>query len=569
MFTSWLRTTLRQSSPGKNKPGALSFLPGRRQNLTVTQKKSDIIQRQQYDSFSKHVVQKYQHAKELIPLVSKMERGEGFWGELERIFPNSGSDGYEEPAKPGELRRGTVIQKMNMFPKPGQTIADFKQQSEPNLTRPRKKEAESIKKPAITPGQRLFSRVTEVNPKVQPSDSFIESVVEPVKPDLVTATPDESGDAEAVTPKQETRMQEVENLAKALEMLSPKFSTPAQHATEPQTTAKEPLPAGKPLQQPPGQIKTAQNHPVPSQKAAAASQTKPAIHQPSAAKLLKAQPVKQTTGQPFETRKPSILTTTPQNKNLQHITPNPSASKVVQRSLDLPETPNQEEFIAAPLPVTLMQTPPAEPALQDLPAESKRLDLPLQKTVERQKGFARAVEHATFAAQTKSPARPALIDQQKPPLVNPRKYKVSSEPEQQPDTSVESVEVPQSPSVSELTTLLAFAQQKPSPSLPLKKEVEPARRQPRIEPQPVQSREPDLPLASQPKPVVQAQPQQSTAQLQPAARNVVQRDLPSSLEEDNAPAPSAPDYSKLAENVLPFVKHLLEIENERTRGSFR
>jgi hypothetical protein len=152
------------------------------------------------------------------------------WGEVERVFSGaqSGSIRHEEPLQPGEMRSGTVIQKFDMFPKPGQPVESFKAQSTPSTSRTRTKETAPPKK-GVTPGQRLFSRVTEITPNkpYEPqSEAAADEVEEPEKtslqPDVQPAYPEPSlADVEPelqtpAKPVQQTQAEdEPENLLEA------------------------------------------------------------------------------------------------------------------------------------------------------------------------------------------------------------------------------------------------------------------------------------------------------------------------------------------------------------------
>jgi hypothetical protein len=111
-------------------------------------------------------------------------------------------------------------------------------------------------------------------------------------------------------------------------------------------------------------------------------------------------------------------------------------------------------------------------------------------------------------------------------------------------------------------------QQRAADSLPLKKSNAPINRLPQIEPA-VNPQQPEQFVARPPKPVVQNETRQVSMPAPSATAKVVQRELESPAAESSPDTPEPPDYKQLAEDVFPFVKHLLEIENERTRGSSR
>lgn len=624
LLTPWLRMSVGKSTAAQNDSGTLKFLPGLRKNLPLTQNSSNIIQRQGHDKFSRIISQKYQEVKDLIPLVPKIERSQGFWGELERIFPSSAADRYEEPAQPGEMRSGTIIQKMDPFPKPGQTLSNFKEQSEPLFSRSRKKETEPLKKPAVIPGQRLFSRVTEINPKGQPENIVEEPAAEPAKQDhfiekikdheLPLQTPDVTED------EQVDRAKEVEALSKALESSAWSKKSPAQ-LPEPHThteessafTAKEPpvhtkmpparglktpsaetespaqikepassmqqdiahlqepaakepssfampLPQGRPEHVKPIETRTA---PQPAPKAAAVPVKKAAPLPPAHMELPKAKPVMKADASNPEAKRNAPLSTTPHDTSFLHTRSNPIAGKVVQRTLDLPQNQDTDE---AQSPMS--QILPLKTASRDLPEKTEEPSLLLRKDVGQQKKFAKTVERKASIFPNKSLARASLVDQQKLPLLAPQKYRQSNEEYTLPEIGSQRIEIPQTSSLSNQPTVLALAQSKPvEPFLP-KKSSESVHAQPQVAQPAIPVVEPVTPFTRQTLPLVPNVPQRFSAPAQSAASNVVQR-ASASDNEVSTPAPAAPNYSQLAEDVFPFVKHLLEIENERTRGSFR
>ena len=73
----------------------------------------------------------------------------------------------------------------------------------------------------------------------------------------------------------------------------------------------------------------------------------------------------------------------------------------------------------------------------------------------------------------------------------------------------------------------------------------------------------------QPQISTSSEMQRGTISANAQSNNVVQR-VGASPEQPESPASVPPtDLGKLADDVLPYVKRLMEIERERTRGSYR
>ena len=114
------------------------------------------------ERFSKDIPERFKGVNKLLHFSPSEEKDSGLWTKIERPLPNQGMAQFDAPAQPGELRRGSVIQSLPMFPKPGQSIESFKEQARslpkiPTKTIPRK--------PSLDPTSRLYSRVQEIPQK--------------------------------------------------------------------------------------------------------------------------------------------------------------------------------------------------------------------------------------------------------------------------------------------------------------------------------------------------------------------------------------------------------------------
>jgi hypothetical protein len=627
MLTGWLRDLVsRHAAPGASVvpyvPFRTPFRPLTQKATTSGEQGSNLVHRQMFDGFARSVAQKFEDTKALVPYVSKItDEKTKTWGEVERVFSGaqSGSIRHEEPLQPGEMRSGTVIQKFDMFPKPGQPVESFKAQSTPSISRTRTKETAPPKK-GVTPGQRLFSRVTEITPNkpYEPqSEAAADEVDEPEKtslhPDVQPAYPEPSlADVEPelqtpAKPVQQTQAEdEPENLLEA----------------KPQKPSNSPV--DMPLHQTPGR-----EEPVkPEKREVKQEETreKPLIAVPKAQpvaksvdeKLPKAMPVRKESEQQDKVHRALPVTAKPGKIPLQ-TRQGPMTSRVVQRSTDLPETSVQnesalpeigEEQKAASVQQIMPPMPEADalmPRLQfEQPASEQEsqsaitgLEMPLRKDVQQRQQTSKGLVHSTKAVQMKPAAQqPLLVQQPQSPLISPQKYKMELNTS---NFDVPGEEVSQS-GVSALPLSFNLSRNLPAgwqarttsshPTMPEQKmlshlpapqreaenRLSPSLMQndlTSIQPSQMQSQ-----LINQESFVMlnpKRQPQISTSsEMQRGVKsaiaqsnNVVQRSG-ASPEQPEPPASAPPtDLGKLADDVLPYVKRLLEIERERTRGSYR
>jgi len=185
MIPAWLRSTAGSRlesgvSPAAEFPSQARYRLAAQNMLVLGENKPDIVHVDKLRGFSRSVTQKYEEASSLVRSLPKIDREGRTWDELERVFPNLASGKGVESPQPGEMRRGTLIQKFDMFPKPGQPIANFKRQSEQTPIQKTMKEGEARKRP-ILPGQRLFSHVAEITPRKIAEPEKLESAVEDVE----------------------------------------------------------------------------------------------------------------------------------------------------------------------------------------------------------------------------------------------------------------------------------------------------------------------------------------------------------------------------------------------------
>lgn len=630
MLTGWLRDLVsRHAAPGA---AVVPYVPFRTPFRPLTQKEaasseqgSNLVHRQMFNRFARSVAQKFEDTKALVPYVS-MITGEKtkLWGEVERVFSGaqSGSIRHEEPLQPGEMRSGTVIQKFDMFPKPGQPVESFKAQSTPSTSRTRTKETVPSKK-AVTPGQRLFSRVTEITPNrpYEPQSEAAKEAEEPEKtspqpveqPNVRHAFPDPSpGDAEPelqtpARPVQQTRVgDEPENLLEA------KPQKPSDSPVEmplPRTPARE-----EPVKPEKKEVKQEETREKPL---IAVPKAQPAA-KPIDEKLPKAMPVRKESERQEKVHRALPVTAKPDRVPLQ-TRQSPMTSRAVQRSIDLPETSVQKE---STLPETEeeQKTASAQHIMPPLPdAESSMprfqfeqsasdpephtaitgVEMPLRQVIQQRQQKSKGLVHFTKAVQMKPVVQqPPLVQQPQSPLVSPQKYKLEMNtgrydvpgeevsqsrvsalplsfnlPRNQPASwqaraASSQPTMPEQKMLSNLTAPERETENRLSPSL---MQNEQARLQPSQMQSQLINQESFVMLNPKRQPQISTSSEMQRGEISANAqsKNVVQRSG-TSPEQPEPPASTLPtDLGKLADDVLPYVKRLLEIERERTRGSYR
>lgn len=92
-----------------------------------------------------------------------------FWSEVEQVFPSQVSEQAETPSEPEELRRGSLIQRFETFPRPGQSLESFKEQVQDNQVIRKSDEISQLKKLSLPPKDRLSARVQELTGAPQKS----------------------------------------------------------------------------------------------------------------------------------------------------------------------------------------------------------------------------------------------------------------------------------------------------------------------------------------------------------------------------------------------------------------
>jgi hypothetical protein len=547
---------LRRSS-GDRKSGSLSsiftgFGGGKLKRVAkemraLNLEKLGTIQPKAHLKFAESIPKKFQEIRSLIHFSPKLTPENSIWSEIERTLP-AGADPFESPAQPGELRRGSRIQPISMFPKPGQSLEEFKQQSH-SIPKPKKRPI-TTPKPRLEPKAQLFSRVQEISQPDEPPPEIpeVEEPTEPpVDPDMVQpqleeelipeevepeVSPDESIDDVVVRPEPKSVLKKAQPV-----LAKPKLKPAAPELPQAKPSRRTP----KRVERPPAKLQL---------RASQASEpSAPGVVQP-----------KREASTPKVAPKPVSPPPTP--------APIPKAT---DQPLPPPSEPIEESLPSLPKPQT--QEPPELP-----PPEQ----MPLQKKIQAQQKASHSLKVLQPEAFTPVDSLP-LVAPPSRPIVERSKYRPAPQAES----------VPQAP----LQNLLPSSDAPPAPILPKGRSPEPQPPSPSpIEPLSMALAYPSSP--SQPSPKIGQLPQAlphemtlSTPQLlmgeQPLFPPEEDPDLGkfaiSPFEEDGIDGEEivtrqvdefddveadddvdeAMDLDQLAEDVLPLVKRILEIESER------
>jgi hypothetical protein len=138
--------------------------------LSISGKKLGKLQPDSIDTLSSSLPQKFSNNRSLLHIQPQTNTGKNVWSEVEKVFPSQTAAGTPEtPPQPGEMRQGSIIQKFEMTPRPGQSIDAFKKQVENAPKQVPAREPAAKKK--LATNYRLFSRVEEIPDKQRPIDS--------------------------------------------------------------------------------------------------------------------------------------------------------------------------------------------------------------------------------------------------------------------------------------------------------------------------------------------------------------------------------------------------------------
>jgi hypothetical protein len=537
------------------------------------------------------------------------------WGQVETVFPSAPEP--ESPSLPGELRQGSIIPRMAMVPKPGQSLEAFKEQVQKRPKAP--PPPVEPQKPQISPKSRLFTRIQEItapkNPEELPGGISTEETIQR-QPDF-TREP---------TPGLPQKPVDVEKTAPLAEP-APRSAPPA----KPKTTRAEEHPSQPPAPQPESAPKAAAPAPrdetAPLPRAIPVHTQKPAHPErtlPHATPIRKQPPAAVPPATPAQAQKPAVQAKTTGQKAVHpsrpKITPKAKAPQIPasqptpadatpapRAAPELPapvaEPPESKLFTPPALPKAAKPVPVTGPAPVAEPETTPSDEMPLSKQVAYRKKAPAKLK--AFTPQHVKPKieKPALVHPEKP-LIPPQKYHptapvvVARQPDERPLSDFshpaptqDALEKPRP-----AATLQAQRAEPESSALPASTSLTgpvpmalayPPRQAEQVPPAP-----PPPPVAPTVTTPVETTPQKPTSTavaspptVRPASvQNVVQRKWPENeggpssgiissgqAAEQSSSGQAQPgfDLAQLAEDVFPYVKRLIEIESDRVSSRFR
>jgi len=556
MLTPGLRRPTGEQQPGRVSSVFTGFGGGKLKRVAKKMRVLDVgklgnIQPQAHQKFAETIPQKFQEVKALIHLSPKFSQETSIWSEIETAHPSQAGGSMEIPHLPGDLRRGSTIQSLPMFPQPGQSLGEFKDTVR-SIPKPAKRTIPP-RKPRLDPKSQLYSRVQEIKTPVEKPE-IEEQISEETPPDTDVVQPQFEKFAPVISePEPEESLDE--SVEDVVPLPAPK---PALKKAQPVLAKPKPKPAAPELP-----------------KAKPAKKAKQAVEPPLA--LPQAQPSRQAS----EPAAPGVVqpkreAPTPKIAS-RPVSPPPKPApspESTDQPLHLPPAPEPVDHPLPPLP---------EPEVQE---PSSTEEMPLQKKILANKNIGdtiKALQPETFTPPVTSP----LLVPKGRSIIPKRKYR----------PVLAEVETPKEP----LQTSLVGLESAPAPHKPKDSIAEPDLAPPtQIEPLPMSlAYTPRLPqspsIISQPKELPPADarsllawpPVEEELPLEPPIVEEAEEALVPSIEgdefgdeeivsrqidddEDLVDEEIEPeeeiediDLDQLAEDVLPLVKRILEIESER------
>lgn len=374
---------------------------------------------------SREVPAKFQNPQQLIHLRPGVPGGKNIWSSLETPLPGAPAARPEPPAdEPGVLRQGSVIQRMNTLPKPGQTLEAFRQQIQSQAQPAKAPRPASEKKPAVPANARLFSRVQEITAGQKPAEPQAEEPLSTPLADLPAA-------------------QSMPN-----DRPAPAAPPPARPEAPrpPETSARAEPPTAPPSAAP---------------QAAASSAPSSGVVQRQPDESIPAQPLaRQRPTPPAES--PTVVQA-PQATPARPEAPRPPASAPAEQALPVepapaPAEPAPDRSAAPQEPPTLLQADqPAEMPLAARPAA------PQAAPVSESEAPARAQESPAAGLKQALPAKPAKPAQAADPLGAQRPMVAQAAPRAPQLEPVKPAAQPASPQVDSAPSALAAEQPLPVP----------------------------------------------------------------------------------------------------------
>ena len=570
-------------------------------------------------------------------LKPKSVAGKSVWSEVEQQHVGSVAGGQQPQPESGTLSRGSVIQKFDVFPKPGQSIEAFKEQAQKIPPSKKAPSRPQTARPAPPPKSRMFSHVQEISPQspAQPKEQIpdIPAPVERTEPTTPPLQAKEKAPQTSPPPVEERKpdkkaviekptqpappLKEVPSLPKAMEQTKPD-AKPVQKevraSQEPLLTAKP-----KPKTEKPASART--TAPTVQRLVAKRAAPKKAEKSKSIPASIPAQPPVRKA--PEQVREVSPTKEAPKSLPVEDITkaekpeikqePPKEEIKAArkpekQEPAELPDlTVRKPEVSTAPKEASTPEKQTAKsvpPSQTETKAEAVRY--PLQEQVLKRRKPAKSIRKTDIEA-------PKLLAPKTFPIYNPQVKEAVTKPA--PIKELPKSETQRSPMPGTLEMLMQAVT--PSPKLPEGTQPAPTTEgkglfsaaaddlpmtmvkrpsalfTPAQQSMPAQTSPAQTMLSPQTSRPAQQSQAPTTVPVQNAAPNVVQRfaDLtvpeieksitgafrrkPAAAQMQTQPqgspqqaSPPEIDLDKIAEDVYPIVKRLIEMEAERTSRFF-
>lgn len=239
-------------SPISDRIGGKRFLESARQMQVLHKDKVRSLSAQPVLTLGSTISKKLSGAAKLLHFSPSARQGSSFWRAMDQVYFNRQAGSREEPAqpsRPGDLRAGSVIQSMSMFPKPGQSLEDFQRQSPgQGVPKPQPPKAAPTP-PPVRSKDRLFARVEEItgeDRKTPPQQEagFAPPVEERQQPELLDAIePEVVNELAGAELAEESQPEAVDQIADQSQQASPEKTENVQPV---KTELKKATPAKKP-----------------------------------------------------------------------------------------------------------------------------------------------------------------------------------------------------------------------------------------------------------------------------------------------------------------------------------
>jgi len=556
----------------------------------------------------------FNEARNLLHLKPAAQGGvSSTWSQVETVFPSAAAE-PETPPAPGELRQGSIIPRMALVPTPGQSLESFKEQIQQRPKAP--PPPAEPPKPQISPKSRLFTRIQEItatkNPEELPDGPPAEATIQ--------RQPDFKQQAAPELSKKPEEVEKTTPLAELAPLTVPPVKQKTIRAEEHPGQPPAPQPESAPTAAAPASkdetVSLARAIPVPTRKTIPPERVLPRAV-PTQKPPLTAAPH----ASPTQAQKPAVKARQIEQKAVQPAKPKTKVPHTPARQpspLDAPplpqptpdsptpvkKTPESKLFTTPVLPDITQPAPGSGPVIVSEPEAIPSSEMPLRKQATYRQQAPAKLKALTPQHVKPKIETPALVHPGKP-LIPPQKYHpatpavVARQPDEHPlldfsrPAPMQAALVrPQPATTPQAQRAEPESNTQPAPTVSTKPVsmalAYPPRRAEQVPPtSPLPAAPPVTPpveiaLQKKPTPPTVESPKLPVVS-KASVQNVIQRKWPeneggpSSDILGNEPAAEQSsveqaqpelDLARLAEDVFPYVKRLIEIESDRISSRF-